>query len=869
MAGSKYEIIIKAVDQSAAPIRKVEKALVGVDKKTKKVNKSLKKTNSRFKDFGKKGVKGLGALTKGLGAAAIAATAAAGAFAYMAKSTLNTLDALGKTASKLGVTTEFLSKYQVIANRAGISTETFNMGLQRFLRRLGEAQQGTGELLKPLGNLGISMKDANGNFREGTKVFAEYMKKLSGMENSTQKLAFAMKGFDSEGVAMVNIADMGADRIAELGRRAKEAGLIISGDLAIAAAAANDALADLFDLGKGFKTQFFGALSQTIEQLTEMLRGKLILEINAGGGMKALANDLAAAFLEGTSTFITAFAGFVDDFRNAFATFTNILKQIVVSISKIPGVGFDATFDIGKPQLELNLSDAKQKLAEFDSWVDGLSAWQRLDKGVFVWAEGGRLEKDIKTAEQALQSLADGSLIAFERMATDSTAASDAIVSTTNAIDGQAEKLRTIAEKERIITQLRKDYPVYEDRILRLAKAQGKVAEETDNATTETKKFAVAIQQSTSGRIVAQIKQEAHNLRELKLALAAVSDISRHTGISVAQLTEEFTKQIEAITGTDEATKKLNKTWKTTASGGIIGSLVNDTKELAELHKTLAAAGDIASITGQPLALVQASIQEKIDSINSRRRNLLGQDEEGELTFQQQMIETYKSTHTELALIEEALGNVSAMAREAGISEAFLTEELKKQQETLRSQVGLYETKVTSIADVFERGFGKMANSIGDELASAIVSGENMLDSLGNAFKRTMDGILQEILASQINALLYQMFNIGPGGGGPGGAGINWMGLFTGGAKAAGGPVTGGKSYLTGENGVERFTAPSNGYITSNGKLGNQNGGELVVNFNINAIDSRSGTEFILENKKQITSVIQEAYNRRGKQGIY
>jgi len=41
----------------------------------------------------------------------------------------------------------------------------------------------------------------------------------------------------------------------------------------------------------------------------------------------------------------------------------------------------------------------------------------------------------------------------------------------------------------------------------------------------------------------------------------------------------------------------------------------------------------------------------------------------------------------------------------------------------------------------------------------------------------------------------------------------------------------------------------------------------LTVNFNLQAIDTQSGTEFILKNKKQITGVIQQAYNTRGQSG--
>jgi hypothetical protein len=45
-------------------------------------------------------------------------------------------------------------------------------------------------------------------------------------------------------------------------------------------------------------------------------------------------------------------------------------------------------------------------------------------------------------------------------------------------------------------------------------------------------------------------------------------------------------------------------------------------------------------------------------------------------------------------------------------------------------------------------------------------------------------------------------------------------------------------------------------------------GGEApTVNFNINAVSTRDGIEFLLDNKNTITAVIQDAYQTRGASG--
>jgi hypothetical protein len=83
-----------------------------------------------------------------------------------------------------------------------------------------------------------------------------------------------------------------------------------------------------------------------------------------------------------------------------------------------------------------------------------------------------------------------------------------------------------------------------------------------------------------------------------------------------------------------------------------------------------------------------------------------------------------------------------------------------------------------------------------------------------------------------------------------------------GGFFADGGRLGANKFGITGENGPEIVTGPAN--ITPMDQIG----GGPSVTINLNTIDSRSGTEFLLENKANIENIIQRAFNRRGKEGM-
>ena len=63
-----------------------------------------------------------------------------------------------------------------------------------------------------------------------------------------------------------------------------------------------------------------------------------------------------------------------------------------------------------------------------------------------------------------------------------------------------------------------------------------------------------------------------------------------------------------------------------------------------------------------------------------------------------------------------------------------------------------------------------------------------------------------------------------------------------GGGKAAGGPVSGGTTYMVGERGPELFTPSSSGTIIPNHRLGGSGGGGSVYNITVNGAIDPEGT---------------------------
>jgi len=110
-------------------------------------------------------------LNKIKGALAVAFSTAV--IANFARQTLELADTIGKTADSIGVSTEFLQRYQFAAQQSGLSTEEFNKGLQTFAKNVGQAQMRTLEAGKSLERIGVSLRNADGSAKSAEQIFVE------------------------------------------------------------------------------------------------------------------------------------------------------------------------------------------------------------------------------------------------------------------------------------------------------------------------------------------------------------------------------------------------------------------------------------------------------------------------------------------------------------------------------------------------------------------------------------------------------------------------------------------------------------------------------------------------------------------------
>lgn len=137
-------------------------------------------------------------------------------------------DRAAKASRRLGIAVDQLTALHFAAQQAGVSVQTLEMALQRMIRRVAEARQGKGEAVGALAELGLSPEGLAGlSAADRLNAVADA---LAGVRDEADQVRLAMKLFDSEGVALLQMLKGGSAQIEAWKQRAKELGVVIDRD---------------------------------------------------------------------------------------------------------------------------------------------------------------------------------------------------------------------------------------------------------------------------------------------------------------------------------------------------------------------------------------------------------------------------------------------------------------------------------------------------------------------------------------------------------------------------------------------------------------------------------------------------------------
>ena len=321
----------------------------------------------------------------------------AGGLTLLVRQSLLATDALSKTASKIGTTTEALSGLQYAGKLTGVEVNVMNMALQRFSRRASEAAQGTGEAKGAIRELGIDARElVKLPLDERMLVLADA---FQGVQSESDKLRIAFKLFDSEGAALVNTLSQGRGGLAAMLGEAKALGVVMSSEAAQGVEDANEEFLKLNSIFKGILDQTTAALAPALKFIVESISKSLVKFGEAQGGFAEVGKKIATNLVNG--------------FRIAGETIIEGINGIIDAVNRVKR--FNLSFKVEAAQgnirsLSKDVRLAQKAVQQLQEQANGTRQAVDFD----VWFEYGRnidqareaLASNTQELETALQTLA-------------------------------------------------------------------------------------------------------------------------------------------------------------------------------------------------------------------------------------------------------------------------------------------------------------------------------------------------------------------------------------------------------------------------------------------------------------------------------
>jgi len=251
----------------------------------------------------------IGRFAKGA-AAAIAGALSAGVFVAAGKAAIDFADAIGKTAQKVGTSTNALSE---LSYAAKLSDLTFS-DLETGMRFLSKSMVTNAELFQ---QLGVAIQNSDGSMRSTDEVLMALSDKFSAIPDGVQKTALAMELFGRSGTALIPMLNAGSAGLEQMRQRAVDLGLSISEDTAKRAEQFNDTITDLAAVGQGAMMQLASAALPLAQAFLNVSVVGAEAMVSLGGAIQtvapyaavataAVAGFYAPALLAGLATTTTA-----------------------------------------------------------------------------------------------------------------------------------------------------------------------------------------------------------------------------------------------------------------------------------------------------------------------------------------------------------------------------------------------------------------------------------------------------------------------------------------------------------------------------------------------------------------------------------
>ena len=213
------------IDKVTKPLQKIQENLRKTTDRANKLQEKFNKLGAKLQPIGAKMQGVTTKLSKSFG---ILAGVAVTATAVGVKSVANYADNVDKMSQKIGMSRKAFQEWDYIMSQNGGNVETLQMGFKTLTTQIEGVQKGSKDSIRAFRDLGVSVKDNNGNFRNLDDIFNDSIRKLQEIQSPTKKAMLANRLFGRSATELRPLLNQEAEAIDNLRKKANTMGLILS-----------------------------------------------------------------------------------------------------------------------------------------------------------------------------------------------------------------------------------------------------------------------------------------------------------------------------------------------------------------------------------------------------------------------------------------------------------------------------------------------------------------------------------------------------------------------------------------------------------------------------------------------------------------
>lgn len=239
------------------------RVVLGAD--TAALDKGLKDSGGKLQAFADVAKASMAVAAAAVGAAAIA-------IGVSIKTAIDNADKVNKLSQSTGTTTEEFSKLSYAAQLADVSQESLGKSLGKLSKAMvSAASDGASVAGQAFAQMGISVRDADGNLKSSSVVISEVAGKFEGYRDGAAKTALAIALFGKAGAEMIPLLNQGKQGLADASEEAERFGLVLDNKTTMAAEAFNDNLKRMDMIKQGLATTMAAKLLPSLQTLSQAL----------------------------------------------------------------------------------------------------------------------------------------------------------------------------------------------------------------------------------------------------------------------------------------------------------------------------------------------------------------------------------------------------------------------------------------------------------------------------------------------------------------------------------------------------------------------------------------------------------------------